>query len=182
MQIRDRITEFRRVHAADLRPNPRNWRVHPNAQRNALRSILAEIGYASALVVRELDDGSLELIDGHLRAETTPDALVPVLIVDLDDDEAAKLLATFDPISSMADTDRTALSALVATLDINDAALREQLHNMIEPTKPLAPRDETDKPIPEVFQVVVECGDEEEQRAVFERMTADGYTCMLLTL
>ncbi len=76
MQIRDRIKELRRVKAESLRPNPRNWRTHPPEQQDALRGVLAEIGYANALLARELADGTLMLIDGHLRAETTPDMIV----------------------------------------------------------------------------------------------------------
>lgn len=95
MDVRDRVKELRRVRAGDLRPSPRNWRTHPQAQREALRGVLAEIGYADALLVRELDDGGPELIDGHLRAETTPDT--EVLVLDVDADEAAKLLLTLDP-------------------------------------------------------------------------------------
>ena len=79
--IRDRVRELRRVPARELKPNPRNWRTHPAGQRSALAGLLAEVGYAAALVARELPDGTLELIDGHLRAETTPEAIVPVLIV-----------------------------------------------------------------------------------------------------
>ncbi len=109
MQIRDRIKELRRVRASELRPNRRNWRTHPQAQRDALCGVLAEVGYADALLVRELPDGSLELIDGHLRAETTPDAEVPVLILDLDDAEAAKLLALHDPLAGMAEANDDAL-------------------------------------------------------------------------
>ena len=105
MQIRDRIKEFRRVPANQLRPHPRNWRTHPRAQQDAMRGVLAEIGYADALLARELPDGSLQLLDGHLRAEVTPQAMVPVLILDLDDDEALMLLATLDPLSAMAGTD-----------------------------------------------------------------------------
>src|SRR3954468_22050236 len=99
MDIRDRIVDFRRIKASELRPNPRNWRTHPPAQQADLRGILAEVGYVDALLARTLDDGSLELIDSHLRAETTPDSLVPVLVVDLNAEEAAKVLATFDPLS-----------------------------------------------------------------------------------
>ena len=106
MQIRDRIKELRRVPAAELRPNPRNWRTHPARQRDALRGLLAEVGYAGALLARELDDGTLELIDGHLRAETTPEAVVPVLVLDVSEAEALKLLATYDPLSAMAETDQ----------------------------------------------------------------------------
>src|SRR5262249_31410111 len=83
MKIRDRIKELRRVRASELLPNPRNWRVHPKAQVQALRALLSEVGYADALIARELPDGRLQLIDGHLRAETTPDDIVPVLVLDV---------------------------------------------------------------------------------------------------
>ncbi len=73
MNVRDRIKELRRVKASRLRPHPKNWRTHPVAQQDALRGVLAEIGYADALLARELPDGSLELVDGHLRAEITPE-------------------------------------------------------------------------------------------------------------
>ena len=62
-------------------------------------------------MVRELPDGSLQIVDGHLRAETTPDAHVPVLVVDLDDSEAEKVLATFDPLGAMAELDEARFAA-----------------------------------------------------------------------
>ena len=71
MQIRDRIKGLRRLRAGDLKPHPKNWRSHPDSQKNALRGLLAEIGYADTLLTRELSDGGLHFIDGHLRAETT---------------------------------------------------------------------------------------------------------------
>src|SRR5579872_1997953 len=98
MHIRDRIKELRRVRAAELIPNPKNWRTHPARQQDALRGILAEVGYADALLAREVPGRGLMLIDGHLRAETTPEAIVPVLVLDLDEAEADKLLAALDPL------------------------------------------------------------------------------------
>ena len=53
MGIRDRIQGLERVRAGDLLPNPKNWRVHPEAQQNAVRGILNEVGYVDALLVRE---------------------------------------------------------------------------------------------------------------------------------
>ena len=41
MKIRDRIKELRRVKASQLRPNPKNWRTHPQAQRDVLCGLLA---------------------------------------------------------------------------------------------------------------------------------------------
>ena len=66
MNIRDRVKELRRVPASQLRPSPKNWRTHPKEQADALRGLLAEVGFAGAALARELPDGSLELIDGHL--------------------------------------------------------------------------------------------------------------------
>jgi DNA modification methylase len=130
MQIRDRIKELRRIRAGDLKPHPKNWRVHPDAQKNALRGLLAEIGYADTLLTRELPGGGLQLIDGHLRAETTPDSLVPVLVTDLSEEEAEKVLLTLDPLAAMAAADKDNLQTLLASLQFasNDvAAMLEQM-------------------------------------------------------
>ena len=83
--IRDRIRELRRVPAKELLPNPKNWRRHPRAQTEALRGLLVEVGYADALLARELPDGRLMLIDGHLRKNTTPDAIgaMPISLLEL---------------------------------------------------------------------------------------------------
>ena len=130
MQIRDRIKELRRVKAGDLRPNPKNWRTHPKAQQDALRGVLAEVGYADALLARELPDGGLMLVDGHLRAEATPDALVPVLILDVTEAEADKILATLDPLAAMAEADSVKLDALLATIDTESEALLKMLDDV----------------------------------------------------
>jgi hypothetical protein len=36
--------------------------------------------------------------------------------------------------------------------------------------------------IPQIYEVVVECRHEAEQRAVFERMRGEGYRCRVITL
>ena len=190
MQIRDRIKELRRVRASELRPNPRNWRTHPRAQRDAMCGALAEIGYADALLARELPDGSLELIDGHLRAETTPDAEVPVLILDLDDAESAKLLALHDPLAAMAEANDEMLAELIANVETENAAVRALLDQMLhEPESPAekeydvrADGESREVAVPEAFQVVIECRDEAEQQSLYERLHGEGYKCKLLTL
>ncbi len=191
MTIRDRIKDFRRVKAGLLRPHPNNWRSHPPAQQDALRGVLAEIGYAGALLARELPDGSLELIDGHLRAETTPEADVPVLVLDLDEAEAKKLLAVLDPLAGMAETNGAALADLLADVETNSDAVRAMLDGMLAEHN--APDEDADcgagcqpvlqdQDVPEAFQVVVECRDEDQQREVFERLSSEGYECRLLML
>ncbi len=194
MQIRDRIKELRRVKADVLRPNPRNWRTHPPEQQDALRGILAEIGYANALLARELDDGTLMLIDGHLRAETTPDMTVPVLVLDVDEAEADKILLTNDPLAGMATVSEEHLQSLLKEVDTESAAVRAMLDSLTHSAPghgsavagsaggsppPIEPPEVT---VPECYQVVVECSDEADQQNVFETMRAEGYRCRVLTL
>jgi DNA modification methylase len=82
-------------------------------------AVLAEIGYADALLAREDENGILRLIDGHLRAGATPDTEVPVLILDVDEAEADKILATLDPLAGMAEADLDALKDLVSGIDFD---------------------------------------------------------------
>jgi len=130
VQIRDRIKELRRVKASELAPNPKNWRRHPKEQSAAMRGLLNEIGHAGALLARELPDGKLQLIDGHLRLETTPKATVPVLVLDVTEAEADKILLTFDPISAMAQADKAQLEALLATVRTEDKAIAAMLERV----------------------------------------------------
>jgi hypothetical protein len=184
MQIRDRVKELRRVPAAELRPNPRNWRTHSPDQRDALQGILAEVGYAGALLDRELPDGSLELIDGHLRAETTPDMPVPVLVLDMSEDEANKILATHDPLAAMAGVDRDALESLLDDVHVQNESLQTMLADLLPRSDALSDEESrgAEAEIPRIFQVIVECSDEAEQQAVYEQLVAEDHKCRLLTL
>ena len=111
--MNNRIKELRYVKASELAPDPRNPRRHPAAQRAALQAMLVDVGIADAVIARETS-GGLVLIDGHLRADLDPDQILPVLVTDLDEAEAGKVLATLDPLSAMADVDSGALARLIA--------------------------------------------------------------------
>jgi hypothetical protein len=132
MKIRDRIKELRRVPASELIPNPKNWRSHPKEQQDALRGILAEVGIAGAVLARELPSGELMLIDGHMRADTDPTAVWPVLVLDVTESEADKLLATYDPIAAMAESDAVKLDALLKEIDTGSEALQSMLAELAD--------------------------------------------------
>jgi hypothetical protein len=119
--FRDRIVELRRVKASDLRANPKNWRVHPEGQRSALSEMLSSIGYVGAAIARE-KDGGLELLDGHMRKDLSEDSDIPVLVVDLDDDEADKMLATYDPLAGLALVDGGKLDGLLSGISLEENA------------------------------------------------------------
>lgn len=113
--IRDRVVRMERMRAGDVRKNPRNFRTHPKAQAEAQLAVMQRVGFAGALLAYHPDDGgALMLIDGHLRQELTPDDTVPVLVLDVNDDEAAQILASYDALGSLAGTDRDMLAGLMA--------------------------------------------------------------------
>ncbi len=186
MKIQDRIKELRRVPARELVHNPKNWRTHPDSQRKALNGVLAEIGYADALLARELPDGTLQLIDGHLRAETTPDQNVPVLILDLDEKEADLLLAVLDPLSAMAGANDALLATMVDNIDTNNAALNDMLNHLtatsILDELPDGSEATPNVTIPELYQIIIDCENEEEQKELFERLVKEGKTCKIANL
>ena len=165
MAIQTRIKELRYVPAHELLRNPENWRRHPAAQQSALASMLDRIGYADALIARETDDG-LMLIDGHLRADTTPGQPVPVLVTDLSEDEARELLATLDPLASLAETDSAALTALLEQLTLPDE-LQERLEALAEDAAPWSYDPDAVERVPVAntglkVRIVVTCAQSEE--------------------
>src|SRR5262249_48128753 len=119
IQIRDRIVELRRMRAGDLKANPKNWRRHPEHQQKAMRAVLKEIGFSYAFLAREYVAGRLVLIDGHLRANIAADETVPILILDVTEAEADKILATLDPLASMAELDTEAWAELMINIESN---------------------------------------------------------------
>lgn len=122
MNLRSRIVELRRVRASELQGNAENWRRHPEAQRGALSAMLREVGFVGAVIARKLKSGKLEIIDGHLRADIAEDAEIPVLVTDLDETEAKKILATYDPLSAAAEADGAALARLLSSVALPDHA------------------------------------------------------------
>jgi hypothetical protein len=134
MPIRDRVKELRRVRASELADNAKNWRVHPEHQRAALRGLLSEIGFAGAELTyySQRNGGQLTLIDGHLRKTEAGDAEIPCLITDLNDDEADLLLLTYDPIAAMAEADRTALTGLLGSVHSENEAVQNLLKSLAD--------------------------------------------------
>lgn len=130
MKIKNRIKELRYVKASDIAPNPKNWRTHPKEQADALRGVLSEIGMADAVLARELPDGSLMLIDGHMRAEAIGEEEVPVLVLDVTEQEADKLLAVIDPIAAMAGVNKNSLEELLTGVTTDNGSLNQMLEQL----------------------------------------------------
>jgi hypothetical protein len=108
---------------------------------------------------------------------------VPVLVLDVTEEEADKLLATVDPLAALADANAEALDELLRRIDTGSDALQEMYADLAESVG-LVPKDTTDEPdaVPKTgWEVVVTCANEDQQREVFERLHAEGLACRVLT-
>jgi ParB-like chromosome segregation protein Spo0J len=122
--VRNRIKAHRKVRVGDLVPHEQNPRLHSEAQRQALRALIGEIGFARSVLAYELPDGRLKLIDGHLRqSELDPDDEIDVEVLDVTDDEARKLLLAIDPLAQLADYDAAVLAGLRETVEGDSEAV-----------------------------------------------------------
>jgi hypothetical protein len=182
-QVRDRIQEFRRVPARELLDNDGNPRRHPQAQRDALRGVLEQVGIAAALVAYHSgrNGGQLTLIDGHLRKQDF-DLDWPTLILDVTDAEADLLLATHDPLAALAEYDLPKLQALVQEVRAKSPAVVGVLKDLARKAG-AGGEGKAKAPVlpPEKFEILVECRDEGHQREVYDRLTGEGFKCRVLT-
>jgi DNA modification methylase len=125
----NRIVGWDVVDPDQLLANPKNYRRHPGAQREALRGSLNDLGWIAPVIVNRL---SGHLIDGHARVEEalTKGSQVPVAYVELTDAEEAEALAVLDPISAMATVDKEALDSLLREVATGEAGLQQMLADL----------------------------------------------------
>jgi DNA modification methylase len=113
------------LNPADLAENPANWRLHPDHQLRAIQDVISEVGWAGALLYNER---TKRLIDGHARKRLfAGKARVPVLIGSWSADQEQKILATLDPIASLAQANKEALAALHEQVETGSKALMNLL-------------------------------------------------------
>jgi len=72
------------------------------------------------------------LIDGHARTEVSGDSPIPVLILDVTEEEADKILATFDPLGAMATADTAKLDALLKEVQTDSAAVEAMIASLAQ--------------------------------------------------
>lgn len=129
---RNRIVGSGMVDPAQLLTNPRNWRIHPKHQREALTSILRDVGWVQDVIVNKRTGF---VVDGHLRialalGERQP--AIPVQYVDLSEEEEALVLATLDPVAALSLADHAKLGELLQTIQTEDAAIQALLGKLAE--------------------------------------------------
>lgn len=113
-----------------LLANPLNWRGHPKEQTDALEGLLSEVGWVQRVIVNRRTG---HVVDGHARVSLAlrrGEASLPVLYVDLSEDEERLVLAALDPIGGLATTDAAKLAELLESVETTDEALRSLLDDL----------------------------------------------------
>jgi hypothetical protein len=113
-----------------LLANPKNWRIHPGIQQAGLEAVLDRVGWVQSVVVNRRTGF---LVDGHLRvtlAMRRSEPVIPVVYVDLDEEEEALILATIDPLSGLAGTDHELLDQLLAEIKPDDPGIQALLDSL----------------------------------------------------
>jgi len=126
---KSRIVGEAEVPADQLLANPENFRVHSTEQGAALDGALNSIGWIQRVIVNKRTG---HVIDGHLRVQRAlrRGESVPVVYVDLSENEERIALATLDPIAAMAGTDDQMLEQLLGEITADDADLLEFLASL----------------------------------------------------
>lgn len=118
-----KIVGHDRIPPDQITANPLNFRTHPQAQRDALRDAIEEVGFIRSVTINRRTGN---LIDGHERvwqALTSEQPLIDVEYVDLSEEEERLALATMDPISEMAKVDSEILGDLLNQVQTGSEAL-----------------------------------------------------------
>ena len=113
-----------------LLAHPNNWRVHPQAQREALAGVMRDVGWVQQVIVNRQTG---HLIDGHLRVDEAmrnDEQIVPVVYVDLDPAEEAEVLLTLDPLAGMAHAAKESMDALLRDVNTGEAAVQSLLSDL----------------------------------------------------
>ncbi len=178
--IRNRIKGHRQVRAGDLVPHEWNYRLHPGGQREALRALYREVGFARSLLAYELPDGRLKLIDGHLRRAIDPDMEVEIEVLDVTEEEARELLLRIDPLVALAQTQEQLYERLREQTPTAEPELEAMWAEAAREGMEALAREPIGQEVAAQYMVLVMCEDEGQQLELLGRFAAEGLDCKAL--
>ena len=129
-----RIVETGDADPRSLKLHPDNWRLHDSQQRDRFRRLVAEVGFVRRVIVNV---NSRRVLNGNMRVSVAVEdeqPTVPVAWVIVSEEEEAAILATFDPLGDLAQTDKATYESLLD--DTPFAAMiweRDPIRDMVAP-------------------------------------------------
>lgn len=130
MAFRNRILEYGVKPADQFLAHPKNARLHPQFQRDVMQAALDTVGFVAPVI--EAKSGFL--LDGHERVfqALANNSDVPYVKVDVGEDEESYVLATFDPITTLAYYDTQLLDNLLREVNSDSKAVQRMLSELAE--------------------------------------------------
>lgn len=130
MEYKDNIIKTGKAKVEDILFNPDNWREHPYSQEMALKGVLEDVGWVKPIIINSRTG---QMIDGHLRVQLAArenQETVPAVWVDLSPEQEKLIVATLDPLGSMANEDSQKLSELINSIETNNVRVKQLLESM----------------------------------------------------
>lgn len=176
-----------------LIPYAKNARTHSPEQIAQIAASIQEFGFTNPILV----DGDDGILAGHGRLAAAKDLAldqVPVIVLGhLSPAQRRAYVLADNKLALNAGWDEELLQQELAKLQIEDFNLdvigfsEEEIAKLLDPEGIDAVGDPTGADDPgkeyqQKYAVAVECTDEAEQEAVYEKLNSEGYTCRLLTV
>lgn len=130
MSFQNRIISYGVKPADQFKAHPKNARIHPQFQRDVMQDALTSVGFVAPVI--EAKSGYL--LDGHERIHQAlaNNSDVPFVVVDVDAGEESYILATFDPITALANYDTALLDDLLKEVDSDSEHIQKMLAELAE--------------------------------------------------
>lgn len=182
--IPEQLIDVKNINAATY--NPRVDLKKEDPEYKQIEGSLEDFGLVVPLVWNKR---TKTLVSGHQRLKVLVSKgckKVPCKVVDVDVITEKRMNIALNEVSGRRDSEAFAellreLSNAEASLD-NIGLTSDQIDDIIKEVTIDTDKRVKELDIKQVFDVVVECDDEETQEAVFERLTSEGYKCRVLTL
>lgn len=183
------------MHLADLKPDPENWNEHPPEQlemaaeifkrgirrpiRISMRSGLITVGHGAlqTAIYKGWTEWPVEIQHYASRAEEIADLTA-------DNQLGKKARTNEEKLASILQQITGEMEVSIA--GVSDTEFRELLASLEEPAASTTDKTKAKEAkvvdIDAMYQVIVECKNEEHQKAVLTQLEAEGQKCRLLTL
>lgn len=164
------------------------WDRNPRKNQAAVAPVAASMkrfGFGAPILARRADG---EIIAGHTRilaAESLGLTRVPVRYLDLDPADAHLLALADNKLNEKAEWDDAEVARILSEYGLEDAALAGWDSAELDKMAADIAGDRTQEPLDEdryrnQYAVNVVCANEQEQQALYERLTAEGLDCRVV--
>ena len=169
---------IKNIAVKDLIPYEKNTKKHDDVQINNVAESIKQYGFVQPIVI----DKNNVVVIGHCRllaAKKLKMTDVPCVCVDDLTEEQVKALRIVDNKSNESPWDFDFLADELAEINL-DAFNFDFGVNFDDDDTEIKEREEI--ALNESISVVVECSDDEEAEAIFEKLSEEGYKCHISTL